>query len=104
MSRGRVHQLRTEGVPDPRRFRPTLCGTYAKPLPIHSQHSHRPACGTCRRVARRHPPARYFDPATDIAVLRSLVARFRVPGDDQSAIVAELLGYCSPAAHLVPPR
>lgn len=93
-SRGRGHLLRTEGMPDRRRFRPTLCGTYARPLPANANPNTLPACRTCAGVARRHPPMHFHHPATDVAVLRSLVARLRHPDEDISSLVDQLLGYC----------
>ncbi len=98
ISRGRHHRLRTEGVPDRRRFRPTLCGTYALPLPSTARTSHLHRCRTCEAVIRRHPPTHHHDPSTDVAVLRTLVGRLRHPGEDVGGVVDQLLGYCFTAA------
>lgn len=94
-SRGRRHLLRPEGMPDPRRFRPTLCGTYARALPFNVTPRSGDHCGTCTRVADRHPPDRPFDASTDAAVLRTLAARLRVPRET-SEVVDRLLDYCCP--------
>ncbi len=97
-SRGRFHQLRPEGLPDPRRRRPTLCGTYARPLPANAHPAKMHPCRTCRRVADRHPAASFHDPAADVAVLRTVLARLRHPHEDHHQITSHLLHYCFPAA------
>ncbi len=97
-SRGRCHLLRPEGLHDPRRRRPTLCGTYARPLPSNAQPAKMTACRTCQHVAHRHPPTHFHDPAIEVAVVRTLVGRLRHPEEDHGRITDHLLHYCFPAA------
>lgn len=70
-----VHALRPDGLPDGRRFRPTLCGTATRPALVPFTGRERSVCGVCADLAYRFPAPRRIDPSADLAVLTALLAQ-----------------------------
>ena len=98
------HALRTEGFPDARGRRQTLCGTWAKAAkPRFDDPVVRLArCRTCQWIAASFPaPTRRFDPPSECSSLRALTTLLRGPlllGDqaELAQAAAQLLTFVGP--------